>query len=87
MYPFSKERRTKNFGFAFLLKPGNICAVLGESGCWKIYFIKILVGYSSPSRVVSDWMEFQIGNWNKRELCDHIGYLPQEIQLFGGEDN
>ena len=26
-----------------------------------------------------------IGNWNKRELCDYIGYLPQEIQLFGGE--
>ena len=34
--------------------------------------------------------EYQIrwglySTWNKKELCDHIGYLPQDIQLFGGE--
>ena len=25
-----------------------------------------------------------VNTWDKKDLCDFIGYLPQEIQLFGG---
>ncbi len=70
---------------SFSLEPGNICAVLGESGAGKSTLARILVGYSSPSKGSVRLDGVSIGNWNKRELCDYIGYLPQEIQLFGGE--
>ena len=70
---------------SFSLTPGTICAVLGESGAGKSTLSRILVGYNSPSKGSVRLDSVSISNWNKKELCDNIGYLPQEIQLFGGE--
>ena len=69
---------------SFSLPPGNICAVLGESGAGKSTLARILVGYYSPSKGVVRLDGVSINTWNKQDLCDHIGYLPQELQLFGG---
>ncbi len=70
---------------SFNLKPGNVCAVLGESGAGKSTLAKILVGYNYPSKGSVRLDGVSIGSWNKKELCDYIGYLPQDLQLFGGE--
>ena len=37
-----------------------------------------------PSKGVIRLDGVAIDTWNKVQLCDHIGYLPQDIQLFAG---
>ncbi len=66
------------------LEPGVICAILGESGAGKSTLARILVGFIPPSKGSVRLDGVSISTWDKKELCDHIGYLPQEIQLFGG---
>ena len=70
---------------SFNLEPGNVCAVLGESGAGKSTLARILVGYTEPSRGSVRLDGVAMNTWNKQELCDYIGYLPQDLQLFGGE--
>ena len=70
---------------SFSLEPGNICAVLGESGSGKSSLARLLVGFNSPTRGSIRLDGVEIGTWNKIELCDCIGYVPQDIQLFGGD--
>ena len=70
---------------SFSLQPGNICAVLGESGSGKSSLARILVGYTNPTKGSVRLDGVAIGTWNKIELCDHIGYVPQDLQLFGGD--
>ncbi len=69
---------------SFSLSPGNICAVLGESGAGKSTLAKLLVGFYLPSKGAIRLDGVSISTWDKKELCDHIGFLPQELQLFGG---
>ena len=68
----------------FALKPGCVCAVLGESGAGKSTLGRLLVGFLKPSKGVIRLDGVAIDTWNKVQLCDHIGYLPQDIQLFAG---
>ncbi len=70
---------------SFKLEPGNICAVLGESGAGKSTLARILVGFLSPSKGNVRLDSVAINTWDKRDLSDHIGYLPQDLQLFGGD--
>ena len=69
---------------SFSLSPGNICAVLGESGAGKSTLARLLVGYYKPTKGVIRLDGASVTTWDKKQLCDHIGYLPQELQLFGG---
>jgi len=70
---------------SFSLEPGNICAVLGESGSGKSSLARLLVGFNIPTKGSVRLDGVEIGTWNKKELCDFIGYVPQDIQLFGGD--
>ncbi len=84
---FQQDERSRKIldNLSFSLKPGNICAVLGESGAGKSTLARLLVGYMAPSRGNIRLDGVAIHTWNKKDLCDHIGYLPQDMQLFGGE--
>ena len=70
---------------SFSLEPGNICVVLGESGSGKSKLARLLVGFNSPTRGSIRLDGVEISTWNKKELSDNIGYVPQDIQLFGGD--
>lgn len=70
---------------SFSLEPGNICAVLGESGAGKSTLARLLMGYITPSKGTVRLDGVSMDTWEKKELCDYVGYLPQDLQLFGGE--
>jgi len=80
--PGSKLVLLKNVSFA--IGPGDVLGVIGPSGSGKSTLARLLVGVwpAASGKVRLDGADmFQ---WNKAELGPHIGYLPQDIELFGG---
>jgi len=72
----------RNLNFA--IAPGDVLGVIGQSGSGKSTLARLLVGVwpSMMGKVRLDGAD--IYQWNKAELGPHIGYLPQDIELFSG---
>lgn len=79
----NKDRNILN-GVSFRLEPGECLAVIGPSASGKSTLSKLLVGYYRPSDGFIRLDGADVGFWSKNGLGQHIGYLPQDIQLFPG---
>lgn len=71
-------------GVTLGIQPFRVTAVIGPSGCGKSTLARILVGAWAPlaGKVRLDGADLAL--WDKQQLGPHIGYLPQDIQLFAG---
>lgn len=71
-------------GVSFALEPGQRLVVLGPSGCGKSSLARLLVAAQTPlaGKVRLDGADLQ--QWDKQALGPHLGYLPQDVQLFAG---
>lgn len=72
----------KNISFA--VPAGTVVALLGPSGSGKSTLAKVMVGIWSASSGAVLLDGDPISDWNRLELGPHIGYLPQDVELFGG---
>ncbi|MBI5921883.1 MAG: type I secretion system permease/ATPase [Betaproteobacteria bacterium] len=63
---------------------GEVIAIVGPSGSGKSTLAKCLMGVwpDFDGRVLLDGE--RLDSWERIELGPHIGYLPQEIELFEG---
>ena len=71
-------------GVSFDLAAGESLAVIGPSGAGKSTLIRLLAGLWRP-RVGSVRLDgAEIADWPREDLGPHIGYVPQDVDLFDG---
>lgn len=71
-------------GVSFEALPGTVTVVLGPSGSGKSTLARSMLGIwpGHEGRILLD--EQPIGQWTRESLGVHLGYLPQDIELFDG---
>ncbi|MDO9560597.1 MAG: type I secretion system permease/ATPase [Bradyrhizobium sp.] len=68
----------------FALEAGNGLGVIGPSGSGKSSLIRALVGVWQPVRGKVRLDGAALDQWSSDVLGRHIGYLPQDVELFAG---
>ncbi|NUT82998.1 MULTISPECIES: type I secretion system permease/ATPase [Pseudomonas] len=69
---------------SFSLAAGEVLGVLGASGSGKSTLARVLVGVWPALAGAVRLDGADIHRWNREQLGPHIGYLPQDIELFSG---
>ena len=68
----------------FALSAGNGLGVIGPSGSGKSSLVRALVGVWQPVRGKVRIDGAALDQWSSDVLGRHIGYLPQDVELFAG---
>ena len=81
---FSAGGRILINNISFGLAPGEFLGIVGPNGAGKTTLCRLLLGIlpSTSGRITLDGKELFF--WPKSDIGRHIGYLPQEIELFPG---
>ncbi len=79
-----ESRMTILNGISFSARPGQMLAIIGPSASGKSTLVRTIVGLWPPfgGTVMLDGA--RIDQWHPEDLGQHIGYLPQSVELFAG---
>ena len=69
---------------SFELESGQGLAIIGPSGSGKSSLARALVGVWHPARGSVRLDRATLDQWSSETLGQHIGYLPQDVELFDG---
>ncbi|WP_193175989.1 type I secretion system permease/ATPase [Oricola nitratireducens] len=69
---------------SFRIPAGAVVGVIGPSGAGKSTLARLVVGAISPRAGAVRFDGADIGNWDSEVLGQHIGYLPQDVELLPG---
>jgi PrtD family type I secretion system ABC transporter len=69
---------------SFAIGNGRVLGVVGPSGAGKSSLAKLLIGAWRPRRGTVTLDGHDLAHWNQDELGEHVGYVPQEVELLPG---
>jgi PrtD family type I secretion system ABC transporter len=69
---------------SFGLEAGNGLGIIGPSGSGKSSLVRALVGVWQPVRGKVRLDAAALDQWSSEVLGRHVGYLPQDVELFAG---
>ena len=66
------------------LQGGNALGIIGPTASGKSSLARLLVGVWEPARERCVWMARHWTNGHRQDFGPHVGYLPQNVDLFSG---
>jgi PrtD family type I secretion system ABC transporter len=84
VYAFAANRPALIKNVSFSIAAGESLGIIGASASGKTTLIRLLLGLWRPQAGIVRLDGADISRWDRAALGEHIGYLPQDVELFAG---
>ena len=71
-------------GISFVLEPGTHLAIVGPSAAGKSTLARAILGIYTPTEGSVRLDGAELKQWDRAQLGQYIGYLPQDVELLDG---
>jgi PrtD family type I secretion system ABC transporter len=71
-------------GISLRIEAGESIGIIGRSASGKTTLIRLLLGILAPQSGAIRLDGADVSQWNRDALGEHVGYVPQDVQLISG---